>query len=305
MSSNGSVERQHWRGRIVGEAVRAIDQLTVETGLSRQRVKRLMEAGAVWITTPPARGERRLRRATSVLIPGTEWQVYLDPALLERAPPEAKLIEDLGRLSVWYKPAGMLSQGTAWGDHCSLLRWAEQHLQPRRPVFLVHRLDREAQGLMVIAHDSRTAGVLSVQWQTQQVLKRYRARVRGCPPQPEGSLDWPLDGRPALTRYRRLSAPASADACLLEVEIATGRKHQIRRHLERAGYPVLGDPRYGRDNKDPRGLALAAVTLAFVPPGESRSRTWHCPEDWLPVTLQQDSADTLAPEAPLPEDPSA
>jgi tRNA pseudouridine32 synthase/23S rRNA pseudouridine746 synthase len=87
--------------------------------------------------------------------------------------------------------------------------------------------------------------------------------VRGRPPADSGRIELPLDGQAALTRYRVSACDATAGTCTLEVETDTGRKHQIRRHLALLGVPVIGDPRYGRGNKDPGGLRLTAHRLAF------------------------------------------
>ena len=78
-----------------------------------------------------------------------------------------------------------------------------------------------------------------------------------------GRIDLPLDGRPALTEYRVERYDRARDASVVQIRIRTGRTHQIRRHLAALGHPVLGDPRYGRGNADPRGLQLVAAGLTF------------------------------------------
>ena len=78
--------------------------------------------------------------------------LYHDPRVLSIEPAEARMIADEGAFSIWYKPFGMLSQGSKWADHCTISRWVETHLRPQRPAFVVHRLDRAATGLMIIAH---------------------------------------------------------------------------------------------------------------------------------------------------------
>ena len=83
---------------------------------------------------------------------------------------------DQSRYSVWFKPAGLMSQGTKYGDHCSLLRLAGLFFKSKRKVFPVHRLDREASGMVLIAHDKTAAGKLSRLFRSQQIIKRYRAQ---------------------------------------------------------------------------------------------------------------------------------
>ena len=137
---------------------KAIDALSeAAPGLSRQKIKDAMTKGACWWTH---KGKRlRLRRATKELKPGIRLQLYYDEKVLERKPEKPILLENAGRYTVWFKPHGLLAQGSQWGDHCSLLRLAE--IQLEQPCHLIHRLDADAAGLMLIAHDSKAAGALS------------------------------------------------------------------------------------------------------------------------------------------------
>jgi len=205
----------------------------------------------------------------AVLQPGDEVTLSYDDELLARVPPTPDCRLDAGRYSVWFKPAGLMTQGTAFGDHCALLRLAELQLRPR-PVYPVHRLDREAAGLVILAHDSPAAAVFSRLFAERAIAKGYRVEVRGRPENEIGRIDLPLDGQPALTGYRLTAYDPAFDSSALEVETATGRKHQIRRHLALLGVPVIGDPRYGRGNKDPGGLRLTAHRLAFQCPFSGR-----------------------------------
>lgn len=259
---------QQWTTEAARGGERAIDLLAAVSELPRQRLKDAMEKGAVWLER--GRREQRLRRATKPLLAGDRLTLYYDAALLALAPPPARLLHDAGRYSVWDKPAGLLAQGTRYGDHCSLLRLAEKQLAPR-PAFLLHRLDREASGLMVIAHDKHAAGALSALWQTRAVTKRYAVSVAGeaGPPGSERSVAAALDGQPAESHFRVVGSEAGEGGSIshLRVTIATGRKHQIRRHLAGIGLPVLGDWRYGRGG---RPLALRAVEIEFVEPWSKR-----------------------------------
>ena len=199
--------------------------------------------------------------------PGDVVELHYDPELLALRPPEAKLVRDAVRWSAWAKPAGLLSQGTEFGDHASLLRQVEKALD--REVFLVHRLDREVEGLVLVAHDAAAAAALSALLREAKVVKRYRAEVigdvatrRGT----EGAVDEPIEGKAARTTFRVVARDPERDTTTLEVTIETGRHHQIRRHLDAIGHPVLGDPRYGAGNKNREGMRLAAVFLAFRDP---------------------------------------
>lgn len=245
------------------------DYLAAHTALSKSKLKDAMLKGAVWISRRGGK-RRRLRRASAALQAGDVLELYYDADLLRSVPPAAQCVDDQRRYSVWFKPAGLMAQGTEYGDHCALLRQVENHFQPRRPVFLVHRLDREAAGLMLVAHDGQAAARLSALFRDNLIAKRYRVRVRGAVQQREGEIDLPLDGKAALSRYGLLEYDAGSDVSTLEVSIATGRLHQIRRHFAMIGHGVMGDPRYGSDNKNRDGLQLTAVGLRFRCPFSGR-----------------------------------
>lgn len=257
---------QSWEFSVsVPDVSTAVDYLMAHTGLSKSKLKQAMNKGAVWLQR--GRGKRkRLRRATAMLQAGDVLALYYAPDLLEREPPQAKVLWHSRDYSVWYKPPGLLAQGNEYGDHASLLRQAELADPQRKPVYLVHRLDREASGLMLIAHTQTAARALSQLFQQQQVSKEYEVKVRGRPAPEQGEIRQPLDGRSALTHYVLQQYDSQSNTSVLQVRIDTGRTHQIRRHLASLGHPVMGDPRYGHDNKSKAGLQLSAIRLAF-----------HCP----------------------------
>ncbi len=259
-----------------GDAVRAVDLLAARSGLSKARIKEAMIKGAVWLSRP--RGpRRRLRRATKVLKVGERVELYYDENLLRGRPPAPRLLADEGRYSVWIKPAGLLAQGSDYGDHCALLRIVETYFQPPRPAYLVHRLDREAQGLMLMAHDPQAAARLSRLFEARDIEKRYRVRVRGKFSQPHDSIDCPLDDKAALTHYQVTDYDAERDISTVDVTLATGRLHQIRRHFALIGHPVMGDSKYGSGNTDKHGLQLVATGLRFSCPfsGRECEYTWN------------------------------
>lgn len=259
-----------------GERREACGLLAETAGLSRLRIKDAMQKGAVWLVRRSGRA-RRLRRAKAVLQPGEELALYYDDELLGRDPPAAECRHDLGRYSVWFKPAGLMAQGSRYGDHCSLLRQAEVFLRPERQVYLVHRLDREASGLVIIAHDRTAAGALSRLFAERRITKRYRVELRGRvgPEGSSGRIDLPLDGKTAATAYRVVAYDSATDTSVAEAEMRTGRKHQIRRHFAMAGFPVMGDPSYGKNNKNTEGLKLTAWGLEFTCPFSGRSMAFH------------------------------
>ncbi|MFP4516569.1 MAG: RluA family pseudouridine synthase [Desulfovibrionales bacterium] len=245
----------------------ASDFLARESGLSKGRVKDAMNKGAVWVKRV-GKKEMRLRRATASLGGGDEIALYYDADILALVPPDPVLVHDQGRYSVWDKPAGLLTQGSRFGDHCSLVRQAELFFMGKRQIFPVHRLDREASGLVLLAHDSQAAGMLSVLFRGEGITKVYRAEVLGDLSHVHGAemIDAPVDGKPALTEFTVESFDQQTNTSRVRVVLHTGRKHQIRRHFDSIGHPVIGDPRYGQGNKNEDGLQLRAVRMEFVCP---------------------------------------
>ena len=255
----------------------ATDLFAAHTALSRTAIKQAMRKGAVWLTR---QGTRRLRRADKTLRPNDEIHLYHDPAVLGAEPPPARLIADEQAFSVWFKPGGMLSQGSKWGDHCTLARWVEAHLEPERPAIVVHRLDRAASGLMLIAHRKRTAVALAELFRSRQLQKTYTAVVHGHVSDTL-RLTNAIDRKNANSVVTPSAYDPYRDRSLVQVQIQTGRKHQIRLHLAGAGHPILGDRLYGRPD-DHEDLCLTASELAFVSPLDGRRTQYALPADLLP-----------------------
>jgi len=255
--------------------------LSAESGLSKTAIKQVMKKGAVWLTT--ATGTQRIRRADKQLPQGAVLHLYFDESVLQQQPSAARLIADEGDYSVWFKPYGMLSQGSKWGDHCTIYRWAEQHLTPQRSAYVVHRLDRAASGLILLAHTKKTAKTFSRLFLQRKIEKTYQARVTGKLAQAM-TIDTALDGKKAISHVTPLAYDESRDESVVKVSIETGRKHQIRRHLAQAGHPIVGDRLYGDvEITDEDDLALVACYLSFSL------------EDDNPKSYQLDSRYCLAP----------
>ena len=244
----------------------AVDLLHEATQLSRQTVKQAMFKGAVWLTRQQY--TQRIRRADKRLQVNDQLHLYYDDKVLEQQPDAAMLIADEGDYSIWYKPRGMLSQGSKWGDHCTIYRWVEKHLQPQRPAFIVHRLDRATAGLMIIAHKKTTAVLLAEIFQQRQIEKHYQVIVYGRYTGP-ATIDLAIDAKPAVSHVKILDSDPATQQTLLEVQIETGRKHQVRKHLAAMGFPIVGDRLYGIEDKhSDEDLALTASYLAFKIPSD-------------------------------------
>ncbi len=259
----------------------AVSLLAEASGLSKAQVKQAMQKGAVWLTSKI--GTHRLRRMGRGMKEGDTLHLYYNEKILSAHVDPPQLFADEGSYSVWFKPYGMLSQGSKWGDHFVINRWAEQHLVPQRPAFIVHRLDRAASGLILIAHKKKVAVALSALFQDRVIKKRYRVIVNGRFPEQDSPLtiDSALDDRSAITHVHYLKYDSIKDRSLLEVRIETGRKHQIRRHLSSIDFPVVGDRMYGQ-RSDIEDLQLTACYLSFICPVSGEAREYLLPEDLTP-----------------------
>jgi tRNA pseudouridine32 synthase/23S rRNA pseudouridine746 synthase len=240
--------------------------------LSKGRIKDAMHKGAVWLLRGGNR--RRLRRVKASLRSGDRLRMYYNPDLLELVPLQPELIHDARDYSVWNKPQMMLSSGSRFGDHCAISRWIEVNLRPQRPVFLIHRLDRAASGVMVFGHTKRTAVALSEAFRLRNVAKSYGVVVKGELTD-SGTINTPLEGKESISHYAPVRYNDAKQCTELEVAIETGRKHQIRRHLASIGHPVLGDRLYGSDNSTQ--LALVSKSISFQCPISQTRVTFSIP----------------------------
>lgn len=251
----------------------AIELLAENASLSKKKLKSTMSNGAVWLES--SIGIHRLRRAKKILNEGDKLHLYYDESIQNSKPNSAELISDEGEYSIWNKPYGMYSQGSKWGDHCTIYRWAETHLKPERPAFIVHRLDRAASGLILLAHSKKMAALFSDLFKNRKIEKRYSAVIEGS----LKNMSLPhtiasnIDNKSARTKI--ISAEVNfnkanqTNTSKLTIEIETGRKHQIRKHLFELGYPIIGDRLYGSESSlrsSSINLQLQARSLKFICP---------------------------------------
>lgn len=216
-------------------------------------------------------------------------EITLDPTLMNSMVPEPIPIEIVFEdhdLAVVNKPAGMLVHPSHRDKNGTLLNALAHHLNTEnggahvRPG-LVHRLDKDTSGLLLIAKHTRAHGRLAKQFEKKTVGKRYIAMVEGTVKEPAGEIaasigrdidrkiwDVMADGRPALTRFGVLGR--SIDTSLLELEPVTGRTNQLRIHCASIGHPIIGDVERG--GREFRRLCLQAYRLSFRHPSTNE----HC-----------------------------
>jgi tRNA pseudouridine32 synthase/23S rRNA pseudouridine746 synthase len=273
---NCSHHKFEWHIKICGKAdnsaIQWLESYANEQNcsLSKAQLKQAISKGALWLT--PAKNKKqtqRLRRVKKQLTIGDELHFYYNSEVLATPVPQARLIADLIDYSVWYKPYGMLSQGSKWSDHCTIARFAQQNLPNERPAFIVHRLDRAATGLILIAHSKKAARALSNMFEHHQLEKHYQIIVHGDHgkrSQPE-VIATDVDGKSAQSTFTCLAYDSEADRSLIKVKIDSGRKHQIRIHAASIGMPVVGDRLHGiADENEQCNLQLCAVSLRFICP---------------------------------------
>ncbi len=257
------------------DGLTAVDLLSDNTLLSKQKIKTAMQKGCVWHTIKKT--THRLRRAKKLIPKGSQIHIYYDEKVLNELPLTPQLIADEGEYSVWNKPCGMWSQGSKWGDHCTITRWAEQHLTPQRNAFAVHRLDKAASGLILVAHSKQSAARLSQLFATRKIDKIYHAAVTGCWKHKEPiEITTPVNNKPAMSIVTLLEFNEAEDKSLLEIKIETGRKHQIRQHLAISGYPIIGDRLHG-SSITTEDLNLSSVKLSFNCPMTEREKSYQTP----------------------------
>jgi tRNA pseudouridine32 synthase/23S rRNA pseudouridine746 synthase len=266
---------------IESENILAAAFLAKETKLPLSQIKLAMKKGAVWLSDK--NGVKRIRRAKKTLEKGTSLHFYFDQSVLNAEIARPKLISDEEKYSIWFKPRGVLCQGSKWGDHCTINRWIESNDDKQRPAMIVHRLDRAACGLIVIAHSKQMVQDLSELFEQRLIEKKYRAIVCGKFPDHDDpiTINSDIDGRYACSNIRRLGYCSEKDLSLLEVHIETGRKHQIRRHLSEHGFPIQGDRLYG--GGDSVDLKLAAVFLEFECPITTQLKAFQLPKVLQPI----------------------
>ncbi|MCS5586571.1 MAG: RluA family pseudouridine synthase [Gammaproteobacteria bacterium] len=235
-----------------------IDVLADATSLSKQILKSALDKGCVWLKS--GKKTNRVRRVKKPLKVGDEVFIYYNERVLSSIPADPELLLDKKDYSIWLKPAGVFAQGSKWGDHCALTRLVEKSLD--RQTFLVHRLDRATSGLMIIAHTRQAARELSKLFAERKIKKTYLAIVKGKFQDEVLTINKDVDGKRAVSYAKLLKY--SNDESLLKIDIETGRKHQIRKHLSGVGHPIIGDRLYGNAQKNhPKDLQLQAIHLKF------------------------------------------
>ena len=267
--------------------------LSEQSGLTRSRVASLMEEGRVTVdgqVVTKAGLKAKVGQTVVLTIPAPK------PAVPEAQDIPLTILYEDADLAVVVKPCGMVVHPAAGNDDGTLVNALLYHLDSlsgiggeMRPG-IVHRLDKDTSGLMLVAKNDAAHAALSDQLANREMEKHYRAVVYGKIKEPEGEIEKPIDrskndrkkmavdenGRWAKTEWKVLKE--FSDRTLLDVHIITGRTHQIRVHMSSIGHPVLGDVIYGHKRMPTtERLMLHAYSLAFTHPATGERMQFFAP----------------------------
>lgn len=277
------------------------DQLN-DPAISRTQVQDWIKNGHVLVNDQAIKSNYKLLAddLVTVRVPeATNLEIVAEPIELDVVYEDQDVI-------VINKPRGMVvhpapghSSGTlvnALMHHCKDLSGINGVLRPG----IVHRIDRDTTGLLMVAKNDLAHVSLAKQLKDHTVTRRYTALVHGNMPHDEGTIDAPIgrdtrdrklytvtdhNAKDAITHFRVLERIGN-DYTLVELQLETGRTHQIRVHMKYIGYPLAGDPVYGRNKTVPlNGQALHAGVLGFTHPrtGERLQFEVPLPEDFAVI----------------------
>ncbi len=281
--------------------------------LSRSRLQALIDEGNVQVDGRPAKASLRLRGGERIEL------IVPDPLPAQAQPQDLPLtiLHDDSDLLVVDKAAGMVVHPAAGVPDRTLVNALLFHLDDLEGIGgelrpgIVHRLDRDTSGCLVVAKNQRSLVQLQESFRSREVEKRYLALVHGAPERDVWTLDTPYGRHPTQRTRFTTRDPVGAErraishlevverypgASLIEVRLETGRTHQIRVHLSESGHPLLGDREYGGGRREGRLPAADPVRRAAGAIGRQALHARLLAFDH-PTTGEH-----LSVEAPIPND---
>ncbi|WP_163339441.1 RluA family pseudouridine synthase [Desulfopila sp. IMCC35008] len=217
-----------------------------------------------------------------LLKPGQVVEVSWDKSSPKKRPHGLNIIFEDDDIIIINKPAGLLTVATDKEKRKTAYALLSEYVKlenPENKIFIVHRIDRETSGLLLFAKNEKIKHTIQETWLTTIRERTYIAAVEGEIKQESGTISSylneskafivyssqnPKAGKKAITHYKTLKS--NKDFSLLQVNLETGRKHQIRVHMQDIGHPVVGDTKYGSKLKPIGRLGLHAQGLVFTHP---------------------------------------
>jgi RluA family pseudouridine synthase len=250
--------------------------------LSRRKIRSIIDVGGVYVN------KKRVRVASRSVTVGDMVRVEYNEVALKKVKMESFEFKDTDLLYNSYntfavnKPPGLPSQATKDQSVMHVVPLLQKYLKSKqirhKPLILVHRLDKETSGLILVAEGAAQATWLTDQFRERKIKKTYLAICHGIPSWTTMSEKSPLSeidkksgqvravrsgGRSALTHFRVIACNETAKVSLIECAPETGRSHQIRVHLEINGHPIVGDKRYGSETQKSELPAPLLVLTGF------------------------------------------
>ncbi len=250
------------------------------TQKNRDNIKSLLRKKQVWVNG------QAISQFNHLLQPGHQVVIKWDQAAVGELYRDLRIVFEDDYLIVIDKQAGLLSI-SAGREHTTAYGILSQHVKLQNPtnkIFIVHRLDRDTSGLMIFAKNEEVQSALQRGWQSDIRERTYVALVEGMVDRAEGSITSylyeskayimyssqdPDKGELAITHFRTLKS--NKDFSLLQVNLETGKKNQIRVHMQDIGHSIVGDKKYGATGNPVGRLGLHACVLSFIHPGTGQT----------------------------------
>ncbi len=243
---------------------------------SRNILKTVLREGQVAIN-----GEL-VRQFDHQLRPGQQVEVCWEKKSSPQQPHGLNIVYEDQELIIINKPSGLLTVATDKEKRKTAYALLSNYVKTENPenkIFIIHRLDRETSGLLMFAKNEKIKRQIQENWTTTIDQRTYVGVVEGEVKKEEGTIvSWlheskafivyssqnPQHGQKAITHYKKIKA--NKNLSLLQINLETGRKHQIRVHMQDINHPIIGDSKYGSSQSPLRRMGLHAQVLAFTHP---------------------------------------
>lgn len=261
--------------------------LSVMKNASRNSVKSTLTRGQVMVDG------KMVKQHNHALLPGQVVAIQSNKAAIkETALIGMTIVYEDNAIIVIDKEAGLLSIAAKFAQeltaHRQLINYVKQD-NPNNRIYIVHRLDRDTSGVMVFAKTEKIKDAMQENWKDIVKERIYTVLVEGVVTEEKGTIKtWLVEsskamkvhsstydngGKLAITHYKKIRS--NDEFTLLEAQLETGRKNQIRVHLESIGHPVAGDKKYGASTNPIKRLGLHATTLALIHPTSGELVRFH------------------------------